>query len=156
VRVLIIDNSAAVRQRLLDLIRVSSGIEQVWQAADAAAALTLARDQPLDVAIVDLALGPQNGSHGGFHDGHPSGSHDGHPGGSHDGEPSGSQSGLDLIRQLRMEQARMVVIVLTNSSTDAHRQECLRRGAHFFFDKSHDFERAIAVIGEVAASRDSA
>jgi len=120
VRVLIIDNSAAVRQRLLDLIRDSNGVERVWQAADCAAALALARDQPLDVAIVDLALGPENG--------------------------------LDLIRQLRTQQARMVLIVLTNSSTDAHRQECLRRGAHFFFDKSHDFERAIAIIGEVAAA----
>jgi DNA-binding NarL/FixJ family response regulator len=129
VRVLIIDNSAAVRQRLLDLIRVSGGIEQVWQAADAEAALALARDQALDVAVVDLALGPRNGSE------------------------NGSHSGLDLIRQLRTEQARMVVIVLTNYSTDAHRQECLRRGAHFFFDKSHDFERAIEVIGEVAAGR---
>ena len=119
-RVLIIDNSAAIRQRLLDLIRDSNGIERIWQAADAAAALAVARDQPVDVAIVDLALG--------------------------------SESGLDLILKLRAEQARMVLIVLTNSSTDAHRQECLRRGAHFFFDKSHDFERAIAVIGEVAAS----
>ena len=119
-RVLIIDNSAAIRQRLLDLIRDSNGIERIWQAADAAAALAVARDQPVDVAIVDLALG--------------------------------SESGLDLILKLRAEQARMVLIVLTNSSTDAHRQECLRRGAHFFFDKSHDFERAIAVIGEVAAT----
>ena len=128
-RVLIIDNSAAVRQRLLDLIRDSNGVERVWQAADCAAALAIVRDQPLDVAIVDLALGPE--------------------------------SGLDLIRQLRTEQAQLVLIVLTNSSTDAHRQECLRRGAHFFFDKSHDFERAIAVIGQVAAAgqddfRDSA
>ena len=119
-RVLIIDNSAAIRQRLLDLIRDSNGIERIWQAADAAAALAVARDQPVDVAIVDLALG--------------------------------SESGLDLILKLRAEQARMVLIVLTNSSTDAHRQECLRRGSHFFFDKSHYFERAIAVIGEVAAT----
>lgn len=119
-RVLIIDNSAAVRQRLLDLIRESNGVERIWQAANAATALAVARDQTLDVAIVDLALGPE--------------------------------SGLELISRLRAEQAPMVLIVLTNSSTDAHRQECLRRGAHFFFDKSHDFERAIAVIGQVAAA----
>lgn len=117
---MIIDNSAAIRQRLLALIRDSNGIERIWQAADAAAALSVARSQPLDIAIVDLSLG--------------------------------RESGLDLILQLRAQQARMVLIVLTNSSTDAHRKECLRRGAHFFFDKSHDFERAIAVIGEVAAA----
>jgi DNA-binding NarL/FixJ family response regulator len=121
VRVLIIDNSAAVRQRLLDLIRSTNGIERVWQAADAAAALEIARDQLLDVALVDLALG--------------------------------ADSGLDLIGQLRAQRAQTVLIVLTNSSTDAHRQESLRRGAHYFFDKSHDFERAIAVIGQVAATR---
>jgi DNA-binding NarL/FixJ family response regulator len=120
VRVLIIDNSAAVRQRLLDLIRDCSGIERIWQAADATGALAIARAQPLDVALVDLALG--------------------------------QESGLDLILKLRVEQARLVLIVLTNSSTDAHREECLRRGAHYFFDKSHEFERAIAVIGEVASA----
>lgn len=120
VRVLIIDNSAAVRQRLLDLIRDCGGIEQIWQAADTTRALAIARDQPLDVAIVDLALG--------------------------------RESGLDLILKLRAEQARLILIVLTNSSTDAHRTECLRRGAHYFFDKSHEFERAIAVIGEVASA----
>jgi DNA-binding NarL/FixJ family response regulator len=120
VRVLLIDSSAAVRQRLLDLIRDSNGIERIWQAADATAALAVARAQALDVAIFDLALG--------------------------------ADSGLDLIRQLRAAQSGMVLIVLTNSSTDAHRRECLRRGAHFFFDKSHDFERAIAIIGQVAAA----
>lgn len=118
--VLIVDNSTAVRQRLLELVSASNGVGRVWQAASAAAALELARAELVDVAVVDLWLG--------------------------------ADSGLELIRQLRAEQAQMVIIVLTNSSTDAHRHECLRRGAHFFFDKSHDFERAVAVAARVAAA----
>src|SRR5688572_24157719 len=117
VKVLVVDNCSAVRERLLDLIRSSDGVDAVWQAADAAGALALARDQPLDAAIVDLALG--------------------------------RDSGLDLLRELR---ALRSLIVLTNSSTEAYREACRRRGAHFFFDKSHDFEQAIAVLRQLAPS----
>lgn len=120
-RVLIVDNSNAVRQRLLELVCAASGVERVWQAADAAAALELVRSQPVDVAVVDLALGSHNG--------------------------------LDLIDELRAERSQLLIIVLTNSSTEAHRDECLRRGAHFFFDKSHDFDRAIAVLSRITSAR---
>jgi len=120
VRVLIVDDSRAVRQRLLELLCDSRGVERIWQAADVPTALALVRSQPIDVAIVDISLG--------------------------------AQSGLELLGRLRSEHAQMLVVVLTNSSTDAHRHECLRRGAHHFFDKSHEFERAIELVASVAAS----
>ena len=119
-RVLIVDNSEAIRERLLELVRASSGVEGVWQAASVVAALDLVRQQPVDLTVLDLSLG--------------------------------AHSGLDLIRLLRAEHAQMVIIVLTNSSTDAHRDECLRRGAHFFFDKSLGFEQAMAVVAGVAVA----
>jgi len=118
---LIVDNCVAVRERLLDLLRSSDAVGTVVQAADATSALAVVRDEPMDVAIVDLELG--------------------------------RDSGLDLIRELRASCSNLVLVVLTNSSTDIHREACLRRGAHYFFDKSLDFERAIAVVGLVGETR---
>jgi DNA-binding NarL/FixJ family response regulator len=120
VRVLVVDDSPAVRKRLLELLSDSKGVEQVWQAADAAEALQLVRSNPIELALLDISLG--------------------------------AQTGLELLRTLRAEYSHIKVLVLTNSSTDAHRSECLRRGAHFFFDKSHDFERAMAVVTSVAGA----
>ena len=99
-RILIVDSSVAVRERLLDLLRASPGVGQVgrvWQAADATGALALVREEAVYVALVDLAFG--------------------------------QQSGLDLIRDLRAQCSSMLLVVLTNSSTDLYREACLRRGA---------------------------
>lgn len=118
VHVLIVDDSLAVRKRLLELLCDSPGIEEVWQAADVAQALDLLRSKPVGLVVLDISLG--------------------------------THSGLDLLQTLRADHSELMVIVLTNNTTDAHRGECLRRGAHFFFDKSHEFERAIAVVASVA------
>ena len=118
VRVLVVDDSLAVRKRLFELLSDSNGVEEVSEAADAGTALDLVRSKPIDLMVLDISLG--------------------------------ARSGLDLLRTLRAEHSGIMVIVLTNSNTDAHRDECLRRGAHFFFDKSHEFERAIAVVAGAA------
>lgn len=55
-------------------------------------------------------------------------------------------SGLDLITVVRERQPRALVIVLTNNPSDAHRRECLLRGADHFLDKSHHFERIADLI----------
>jgi DNA-binding NarL/FixJ family response regulator len=118
VRVLVVDDSPAVRKRLFELLSDSDGVDEVSEAADAGAALDVVRAKTIDVMVLDISLG--------------------------------AQSGLDLLRILRAEHSEVMVVVLTNSNTDAHRGECLRRGAHFFFDKSHEFERAIAVVTSAA------
>lgn len=124
VRVLVVDDSPAVRKRLFELLSDADGVDQVSEAADAAAALDLVRSTTIDLMVLDISLG--------------------------------AHSGLDLLRTLRAEHSEIMIVVLTNSSTDAHRDECLRRGAHFFFDKSHEFERALAVVAGAALSRRAA
>jgi DNA-binding NarL/FixJ family response regulator len=64
----------------------------------------------------------------------------------------GSESGLDLLRLLRAEHPQMLLVVLTNNATQAHRDECSRRGAQYFFDKSLEFEQAVALVSGVAAA----
>lgn len=58
----------------------------------------------------------------------------------------GDYDGLTLIREVKRRVPNAVVAVLTNDASEAHRSECLRRGADFFFDKSREFETAAQVV----------
>jgi CheY-like chemotaxis protein len=62
-------------------------------------------------------------------------------------------SGLDVLPRLKAGPAPPVVVVLTNHPTDPHRRQCLALGADHFFDKSHEFDRVVAVLHETCASR---
>ena len=62
-----------------------------------------------------------------------------------------NESGLDVLRRIRQQAPRIVSIVLTNEASEHHRRECLNHGADFFFDKSRHFERAVAVVRNVAS-----
>jgi hypothetical protein len=42
------------------------------------------------------------------------------------------------------------VVVLTNFSTGPLKAMCIRKGADFFFDKSTEFEKAVAVVEGMA------
>ena len=60
--------------------------------------------------------------------------------------------GFRLLKQLSLKSHPMVVIVLAEQTEDAFRQHCLRLGAHYFLDKTHDFESVQCII----SSRQSA
>ena len=59
--------------------------------------------------------------------------------------------GLTVLRRIRQLAPRIVSIVLTNEASEHHQRECLNHGADFFFDKSRHFERAVAVVRNVAS-----
>lgn len=120
-RVLVIDDSAAVRSRIAELLRESRSFERVDEASDAAFGISLARTQRPDAVILDLQL-------------------------------SGS-SGLDVLPVLKRADPPPTVVVLTNHATQAHRRECVARGADYFFDKSREFERAVLVVRALAEER---
>ncbi|AKF04219.1 response regulator [Sandaracinus amylolyticus] len=54
-----------------------------------------------------------------------------------------AQDGLALLASLRALGAQRLLMVLTNDASEPRRRACLARGADLFFDKSHEFERAI-------------
>jgi DNA-binding NarL/FixJ family response regulator len=62
------------------------------------------------------------------------------------------KTGLDGLTLLRDHMPAAVIIVLTNEVNTLHRRECLKRGADFFFDKSHEFERALEVVLRAGAT----
>jgi DNA-binding NarL/FixJ family response regulator len=55
-------------------------------------------------------------------------------------------SGLEILPRLKELDPEPVVLVLTNYSSGPMKAMCTRNGADFFFDKSTEFEKAIAVI----------
>jgi len=66
------------------------------------------------------------------------------------------EDGLDVLARVRSRTPRTLLVVLTNDASEYHRRECVDRGADHFFDKSHDFERAIEVVAaRVRATRGS-
>jgi DNA-binding NarL/FixJ family response regulator len=60
-------------------------------------------------------------------------------------------SGLAVLSSIRTSRgARPVVVVVTNDASDPQREECLRRGADYFLDKSTDLERLFEIVACVA------
>jgi DNA-binding NarL/FixJ family response regulator len=123
VRVIVVDDSRAVRARLVALLDEASGVVVVGEACDGAEAVALARLHVPDAVVLDLNL----------------------PG----------MSGLEVLAWLKAQPSPPAVIVLTNHAHAGYRDECIRGGADFFFDKSHDFDRvAMAVASVATAARD--
>jgi CheY-like chemotaxis protein len=138
-RVLVVDDSAAVRQRLLGWLRESTRIE-LGEAAHPREVLERLRAAAADLVLLDLHLGSiVCGGVAGAD--------------VAVGATGGTASGLELIARIKQALPCTLVVVLSNAASEAHRRECLRRGADYFFDKSLEFERALELIASRAATR---
>jgi CheY-like chemotaxis protein len=113
VRVLVVDDSDAIRARLVARLRELS-VAEVREATCADEALALCRGSRMDAVLLDLKL----------------------PG----------KSGLSIVASLKALDPAPVVVVMTGHPTEHHRRSSLAAGADYFFDKSHDFERALEVL----------
>ena len=67
----------------------------------------------------------------------------------------GPHSGLEFLTVAKRLLPHVSILVLTNDPCEAHRRECLLRGADHFFDKSREFQRAVDVVVSHAAARPS-
>ena len=56
--------------------------------------------------------------------------------------------GLDVLRVIRKDPHPVLVIVLTNYSSDQFRAKALLDGADYFLDKATEFEKAVAILKE--------
>jgi DNA-binding NarL/FixJ family response regulator len=59
-------------------------------------------------------------------------------------------SGVDVLRAIKRDNPAATVIMLTNFVDPEARQLCLAQGADYFFDKSIEFEQAVAVLRELS------
>jgi len=55
-------------------------------------------------------------------------------------------SGADVLRDIKKLDPTPKVIVLTNYPHPENRKKCIGRGADYFFDKSTEFKKVVAVL----------
>jgi len=113
-KVLLVDDSPLIRQRLSAMLLELEGLEVVGEVDSANEALEALRRLEPDVMIVDIRM----------------------PG----------RSGIGLLEDIKNLELTPTVIVLTNYPYVAYRRRCLELGAHYFFDKSTEFDRVLDVL----------
>ena len=121
-QVLIADDSAIVRERLVSMLCDVDGVEIVGQAEDGFQAANLICELKPDAITLDVHM----------------------PGGT-------GLAVLQKIRRDMLQfNAAPVVIMLTNYSHGLYRRKAMDAGANFFFDKSTEFEKVREVLVSMA------
>jgi len=117
-KVVIADNSEAVRERLSSMISEVPGVEISGQAKDGQEAIFLIEEIKPDAVVLDIRM------------------------------PKGSSIDvLKYIRSSLHLQPNPFDIVITNYHSAHYRDKCLAvGGADYFFDKSTEFEEVIYVL----------
>jgi len=115
-KILIADDSAAVRSRLAQMLKRIVGVKAVDEAESARGAVAAITKLKPDVVVLDVQLG--------------------------DG------TGMDVLMAIRGRMLEPKIIVLTNYPYPMYQDRCLTLGAHHFFDKSTEFNKAIALVAQ--------
>jgi len=121
-KVFVVEDSAAVRERLIEMIREIEDIEVVGEAATYDAAVDGIMSTRPDVAVLDIKLG------------------------------DGGGSGIDVLNQVRKGLPEMKAIMLSNYVTPQHIKASADAGAEYFLDKSADFERITEIMEQMKSS----
>ena len=118
-RVLLIEDSAVLTRRLVDLLSEPGRIEVAAQAATQSEALSRLQEGAFDVLVVDIELAEGNGV-----------------------------AVIRHARQLYPPGAQPLIVVLTNYASDFVRDHCFAAGADYFLDKMRDIALLKAVVVE--------
>ena len=118
-KVFVVEDSTAVRERLVEMIGEVEDVEVVGEAETYGAAVSgITRTAP-DVAILDIKLADDTGS------------------------------GIDVLAEVRKTVPAIRAIVLSNYVTPQHVKASADAGAEYFLDKSVDFERIPGILREM-------
>jgi CheY-like chemotaxis protein len=116
-RILLIEDSAVLTRRLIDLLSESGRIEVAAQAATQSEALLRLQESLYDVLVVDIELAEGNGV-----------------------------AVIRQARQLYPPEDQPLIVVLTNYASDFVREHCFAAGADYFLDKMRDIALLKAVV----------
>jgi two-component system OmpR family response regulator len=116
-RVLLVEDSAVLTRRLIDLLSEPGRIEVTAQAATQAEAVSRLAEGAFDVLVVDIELAEGNGV-----------------------------AVIRHARQLYPPDAQPLIVVLTNYASDFVRDHCFAAGADYFLDKMRDIALLKAVV----------
>jgi len=115
-KVFVVEDSAAVRERLVEMIRDVNDVEVVGEAATYDTAVAGIINTRPDVAVLDIKLANESGS------------------------------GIDALIEVRKTLPGIRAIILSNYSTPQHLKASADAGAEYFLDKSSDFERVAEIL----------
>ena len=118
-KVFVVEDSAVVRERLIEMIREIEDIEVVGEADTFDTAVNGIMNTRPDVAILDIKLADDRGS------------------------------GIDVLNHVRKELPAIKAIVLSNYATPQHMKASADAGAEYFLDKSADFERITEILEQM-------
>jgi DNA-binding NarL/FixJ family response regulator len=118
-KVYVVEDSAAVRERLLEMIREIADVEVVGEAGTYDAAVAGIMSTRPDVAVLDIKLADDGGS------------------------------GIDVLAEVRKGLPTMRAIVLSNYATPQHMKASADAGAEYFLDKSAEFERISEILEQM-------
>lgn len=121
-KVYVVEDSAAVRERLVEMIREVEDVEVVGEAGSYGKAVAGIRDSAPDVAILDIKLADDSGS------------------------------GIDVLAEVRKSMPAIRAIVMSNYVTPQHVKASADAGADYFLDKSVDFERIPEILRRMSGS----
>jgi DNA-binding NarL/FixJ family response regulator len=118
-KVFVVEDSAAVRERLIEMIREIEDIEVVGEADTFDTAVDGILNTRPDVAVLDIKLADDGGS------------------------------GIDVLSEVKKGLPAMKAIVLSNYATPQHMKASADAGAEYFLDKSADFERITEILEQM-------
>lgn len=116
-RLLLIEDSAVLTRRLIDLLSEPGRVEVSAQATTQSEALLRLQETVFDVLVVDIELAEGNGV-----------------------------AVIRHARQLYPPDAQPLIVVLTNYASDFVRDHCFAAGADYFLDKMRDIALLKAVV----------
>jgi CheY-like chemotaxis protein len=116
-RILLIEDSAVLTRRLVDLLSEPGRVEVAAQAATQSEAVMRLQEAAYDVLVVDIELAEGNGV-----------------------------AVIRHARQLYPPDAQPLIVVLTNYASDFVRDHCFAAGADYFLDKMRDIALLKAVV----------
>ena len=124
-KVFVVEDSTAVRERLVEMIREVASVDVVGEADCYVNAVAgIVRTAP-DVAIVDIRLADDTGS------------------------------GIDVLNKVRRLMPAVRAIVMSNYVTPQHVKASADAGAEYFLDKSADFDRIPEILRQMNDSRNA-
>ena len=115
-KIFVVEDSAAVRERLIEMINEVEDAEVVGEAETCDTAVAGIINSRPDVAILDIRLADDTGS------------------------------GIDVLNRVRRQLPGMKAIVLSNYTSPQHIKAGADAGADYVLDKSEEFERIVEIL----------
>ena len=122
-KVFVVEDSAAVRERLVEMIQEVEDVEVVGEAGSYVKAVAGITSSLPDVAILDIKLADDKGS------------------------------GIDVLNEVRKTMPAIRAIVMSNYITPQHAKASADAGAEYFLDKSADFDRIPEILRQMGSSK---